>query len=57
MIKDYDTKEWIFLETKPVIIDEVRYIDVELSFEIELDDNSVYEPEVETINRGKKLNV
>ena len=57
MIKDYDTKEWLFMESKPVLIDEIRYIDVELVFEIEPDDETVYEPEIETINNGKSLNV
>lgn len=57
MIKDDDTKEWIFLETKPVLIDEVRYIDVDLIFDIELDDDTVYEPEIEEINGGRKLNI
>ncbi len=57
MIKDYDTKEWIFMDTKPLLIDEIRYIDVELIFEIEPDDETVYEPEIETINNGKNLNV
>lgn len=57
MIKDYDTKEWIFMDTRPLLIDEIRYIDVELIFEIEPDDETVYEPEIETINNGKNLNV
>ncbi len=57
MIKDYDTKEWIFMDTKPLLIDEIRYIDVELIFEIEPDDETVYEPEIETINNGKNLNI
>lgn len=57
MIKDSDTKEWIYMDTKPVSIDEVRYIDVDLEFEFETDDPTVYEPEIETINNGKKLNV
>ena len=45
------------METKPLLIDEIRYIDVELVFEIERDDTTVYEPEIETINKGKNLNV
>lgn len=57
MYKDDDTKEWIFLETKPVLIDEVRYIEVDLIFDIESDDDTVYEPEIETINGGRKLNI
>lgn len=57
MVKDYDTKEWLFMETKPLLIDEIRYIDVELIFEIEPDDENVNEPEIETINNGKNLNV
>ena len=57
MIKDYDTKEWIFMDTKPLLIDEVRYIDVDLEFEIEIDDDTVYEPEIESFNNGKQLNV
>ena len=57
MFKDDDTKEWIFLETKPVLIDEVRYIDVDLIFDIESDDDTVYEPEIEAINAGRKLNI
>ena len=57
MIKDYDTKEWLFMDTKPLLIDEIRYIDVELVFEIEPDDETVYEPEIETFNNGKNLNV
>lgn len=57
MIKDYDTKEWIFMDTKPLLVDEIRYIDVDLVFEIEPDDDTVYEPEIETINNGKNLNV
>ncbi len=57
MYKDDDTKEWVFLETKPVLIDEVRYIEVDLIFDIEPDDDTVYEPEIEAINRGRKLNI
>ena len=57
MIKDYDTKEWLFMDTKPLLIDEIRYIDVELVFEIEPDDETLYEPEIETFNNGKNLNV
>lgn len=57
MYKDYDTREWMFLETKPVLVDEIRYIDVELIFDVESDDDKVYEPEIETINKGRKLNV
>tara|TARA_B100000780_G_scaffold274229_1_gene238945 strand:- start:2229 stop:3269 length:1041 start_codon:yes stop_codon:yes gene_type:complete len=57
IIKDSDTKEWIFMDTKPLLIDEIRYLDVELVFEIEPDDETVYEPEIETINNGKNLNV
>lgn len=57
MYKDEDTKEWIFLETKPVLVDEVRYIDVDLIFDVESDEDTVYEPEIETINGGRKLNV
>lgn len=57
MIKDYDTKEWLFMDTKPLLIDEIRYLDVELVFEIEPDDKTVYEPEIETINKGKNLNI
>lgn len=45
------------LETKPVLVDEIRYIDVELIFDIESDDDTVYEPEIDTINKGRKLNV
>lgn len=57
MYKDDDTKEWVFLETKPVLIDEVRYIEVDLIFDIESDDDTVYEPEIEAINAGRKLNI
>ncbi|KQC33493.1 hypothetical protein AAU57_09335 [Nonlabens sp. YIK11] len=57
MYKDEDTKEWVFLETKPVLVDEIRYIDVDLIFDVEADDDTVYEPEIESINNGRKLNV
>lgn len=57
MYKDEDTKEWVFLETKPVLVDEVRYIDVDLIFDIDPDEDTVYEPEIEEINGGRKLNV
>ncbi len=57
MYKDDDTKEWVFLETKPVLIDEVRYIDVDLICNIEPDDDIVYELEIEAINGGRKLNI
>lgn len=57
MYKDDDTKEWIFLETKPVLVDETRYIDVELIFNIEPEQDFVYELEIEAINGGRKLNV
>ena len=57
MYKDDDTKEWVFLETKPVIIDEIRYIDVDLIFDVDADDDTVYEPEIETINNGRALNI
>lgn len=57
MYKDEDTKEWIFLETKPVEIDETRYIEVDLIFDIDSDDDTVYEPEIEAINGGRALNV
>ena len=57
MIKDSDTKDWIFIDTKPLLINEIRYINVELIFEIEPDDKTVYEPLIETINNGKNLNV
>jgi hypothetical protein len=57
MYKDDDTKDWIFLETKPVLVDEIRYINTELIFDIESDDDTVYEPEIETINNGRKLNL
>lgn len=57
MYKDDDTKEWIFLETKPIWIDEVRYVDVDLIFDIDPEGDKVYEPEIETINEGRELNV
>ncbi|MCF2874788.1 MULTISPECIES: PIN domain-containing protein [unclassified Tenacibaculum] len=57
MIKDYDTKEWLFMDTKPLLIDEIRYIDIEIVFETEPDDETIYEPEIETFNNGKNLNV
>jgi len=57
MVKDYETKEWLFLETKPVLVDETRYIEVDLVFDIYADEDTVYEPEIETINGGRKLNV
>ncbi len=57
MYKDDDTKEWVFYETRPMLIDEIRYINVDLIFDIEADDDTVYEPEIETINNGRKLNV
>ncbi|MDE1192402.1 MAG: hypothetical protein PW786_09720 [Arachidicoccus sp.] len=57
MYKDEDTKEWIFLATKPVRVDEVRYVEVDLIFDVDTEDNTVYEPEIEVINAGRKLNV
>ena len=57
MYKDDDTKEWLFYDTKPVLIDEVRYIDVDLIFDIDADDDTVYEPEIELINQGRDLNI
>ena len=57
MFRDYETKEWIFMDTKAVLIDEIRYIDVDLIFEIEPDDDTIYEPEIETFNNGRLLNV
>jgi hypothetical protein len=57
MYKDDDTKEWVFLETKPILINEVRYIDVDLIFDIEAEDDTLYEPEIETINGGRNLNI
>ena len=57
MHKDEDTKEWIFWETKPVLVDEIRYINVDLIFDIETDDDTIFEPEIETINNGRNLNV
>ena len=57
MFKDEDTKEWFFTETKPVMIDEIRYIDVDVIFSIEPDDDIVYEHEIEEINGGRSLNV
>ena len=57
MFRDYETKDWIFIDTKPVLVDEIRYIDVDLIFDIEYDDETVYEPEIETINNGRLLNV
>jgi len=57
MIKDYDTKEWLFIETKELLIDEIRDLDIELVFEIEPDDETIYRPKIETINNGENLNV
>ena len=57
MYKDEDTKEWIFYETTDLEIDEVRNIEVDLIFEIESDDDIVYDPEIEEINGGRKLNI
>lgn len=57
MYKDDDTKEWIFLETKPVIIDENRYVNVEVVFLIDDSDDSIYDTEIESINEGRKLNI
>ncbi|WKK78395.2 PIN domain-containing protein [Marivirga salinae] len=57
MYKDEDTREWNFMETKPVIIDEIRYIDIDVIFSIVPDDDTVYEPEIEEINGGRPLNI
>lgn len=57
MYKDEDTKEWVFYETKPVLVDQVRYIEVDLIFDIDADDDTVNDPEIEEINDGRKLNV
>lgn len=57
MIKDSDTKDWIYMDTKTLLIDEIRYVNVELMFEIEKDDKTVYEPEIEIINNGENLKV
>jgi predicted nucleic acid-binding protein len=57
MYKDDDTREWVFLETKPVVIDDIRYITVDLIFDIEADDDTVYEPEIETIHKGQELKI
>lgn len=57
MFRDYETKEWIFMDTKAVLVDEIRYIDVDLIFDIEFDDDTIYEPEIETFNNGRLLNV
>ena len=57
MYKDDDTKEWIFYETIDLEINEVRNIEVALIFYIESDDETVYEPEIEEINGGRKLNI
>jgi predicted nucleic acid-binding protein len=55
--KDYDTKEWIYYETIPILIDAKRYVDVDIIFDIAADDDTVYQPEIEKINNGRKLNV
>lgn len=57
MFKDYDTREWVFFETKPVLIEKERYINVDLDFEIDIEDDTVYEPVIAVINSGSKLNV
>lgn len=57
MYRDYDTKEWVFMDTKPLFIDEIRHIDVELGFEFESDVSTIYNVEIESINGGRKLNV
>lgn len=57
MVRDYETKDWIFIDTKPVLVDEIRYINAELIFEIDPDNTTVYEPELESINDNKQLNV
>lgn len=57
MYKDEDTKEWVFYETTTSTIDEVRYIDVDLIFYIESDEDTIYEPAIEEINGGRKLNI
>jgi len=55
MIKDEDTKSWIYLETTNKMVDEVRYIYIDTLFYI--DENEIADCEVEEINKGQKLKV
>ena len=57
MYKDDDTKEWIFPRTTPILVNEKRYIDVDLIFDIEPDCKTVHEPEIESINKGRNLKI
>ena len=57
MYKDFDNKEWVFLETKPMFINEVRYIEVDLIFEIVPNVEEISNPVIEKINGGRDLNV
>lgn len=56
MVKDDDAKEWVFVKTKSVLIEKERCIDVALVFYTELDDETIYELEMESINNGIPLN-
>ena len=55
MIKDYDTKEWIFLKTKNETVDEIKYINVDVIFYI--DENEIIDYEIEEINNGYELKI
>lgn len=57
MFLDEDTREFVFLEKKPKIVDDIRYIETELIFEIDPSDDTVFAPEIETINKGRNLSV
>lgn len=56
MIKDDDTKEWIYLDTTVVSHEDSKFIDIEVVFYPNEEDDQL-EVEIEEINHGQKLKI
>ncbi|GAB5417009.1 MAG: PIN domain-containing protein [Crocinitomicaceae bacterium] len=55
MMKDDDTKEWIYLDTTVKGLDDTKYIDIDVTFYP--DDKGNLDFDIEQINLGKKLKI
>lgn len=55
MYKDDDTKDWVFLETTNLIVNEERYVDIDTLFYLE--ENEIIDYEIEEINNGQKMKI
>lgn len=57
MYRDPETREWVYTEKKPVLVEGKRYINLDVIFYFDEDNTIIDEVEIESINKGQSLSV